>query len=114
MSSLSESCPLCASVVPLEHEIEICGGCHAGLHLSGAVRVETTGEFQAISAEGILNPAFDTGRRASSSEETSCCWCSKASGDVKKLLSQGDYHICNECVALCADILRMELGDDFS
>jgi hypothetical protein len=48
-----------------------------------------------------------------STSEKTCCWCSKSSADVKKLLSQGGYHICNECVALCADILRMELGDDF-
>lgn len=45
--------------------------------------------------------------------EATCCWCSKTAADVKKLLSQGSYHICNECVALCADVLRMELGDDF-
>jgi hypothetical protein len=45
--------------------------------------------------------------------EAACCWCNKIAGNVKKLLSQGSYHICNECVALCADVLRMELGDDF-
>ncbi|MCP4446935.1 MAG: hypothetical protein GY811_16530 [Myxococcales bacterium] len=25
------------------------------------------------------------------------------------MLSKGRYHICNQCVSLCADILQMEL-----
>ena len=49
----------------------------------------------------------------SSSPQVSCCWCGKPPQDVRKMLSQGGYHICNECVALCAEILQMELGDDY-
>jgi hypothetical protein len=79
--------------------------------------VSSTGEFTAIT-DPTFNapmPGSQSGEGGESkSEGANCCWCSKTADQVKKLLSQGSYHICNECVALCADILRMELGDDFA
>jgi len=42
-----------------------------------------------------------------------CSWCGKSESAAKKLLSNRGAHICNECVALCADIMSAELGDDW-
>lgn len=109
----SETCPLCASALKKPKPIDVCSNCHAGLQMSRA-GVSSTGEFTAIT-----DPTFNTpmpgsqSGEANTSTEAHCCWCNKTSDKVKKMLSQGAYHICNECVALCADILKMELGDDF-
>jgi hypothetical protein len=78
--------------------------------MTGALPVSTTGEFQAVTP----NATPSTPPHGVSATTTlTCCWCNKPKDEVKKLLSQNTYHICNECVALCADIMRMELGDDF-
>jgi hypothetical protein len=80
------------------------------MQLSGAIPVTTTGEFQAVMGPV---PGPPDGLALPRRTETSCCWCLKQPDEVRKMLSQSGYHICNECVFLCADILRMELGDDF-
>jgi hypothetical protein len=42
---------------------------------------------------------------------TSCSFCQKAEADTKKLIGgQGGVFICDECVALCAEIVSAELG----
>jgi ATP-dependent Clp protease ATP-binding subunit ClpX len=40
-----------------------------------------------------------------------CSWCGKPGTAVKKLLGNGTVAICDECVALCADVMDAELGD---
>ena len=47
----SEACPLCAAHEGAVHPISVCGNCHDGLHISGALPVSVTGEFSAISDE---------------------------------------------------------------
>ncbi len=115
-----ESCPLCARELILDHQVDICFECHSTLQISGAVSVSTTSEFQAVrdpleSGSGLQPLRQLTPKRAGTEETDSphCSWCKKEPGTVRKMLSQGRHHICNECVFLCADILRMELGDDF-
>jgi hypothetical protein len=106
----SEACPLCAATEGATHQVHICGNCHTGLHVTGALPVSVTGEFSAVS-DALLEAHLDA-EKAPRTDST-CCWCNKEAAQVRKVLSQGSYHICNECVALCADILRMELGDDY-
>lgn len=109
----SETCPLCASALKKPKPIEVCANCHAGLQMSRA-GVSSTGEFTAITDPTFNAPMPGSRSGESAAGETNCCWCNKTSEQVRKMLSQGAYHICNECVSLCADILRMELGDDFA
>ncbi len=104
-------CPLCAANSGATQQVDICGNCHAGLHISGALPVRVTGEFQAVS-DPLLDAHLQAAAKARETE-ASCCWCNKAPSEVRKMLSKGDYHICNECVSLCADILQMELGENF-
>ena len=37
-----------------------------------------------------------------------CSFCGKSQEEVKKLVAGPTVYICNECVALCNDILREE------
>lgn len=114
-----KSCPLCARELALPHQVDVCEDCHATLQMSGAISLNSTSEFQAIQDPlGFESKEEESQRRRprAGTEETDsphCSWCKKEPEDVRKMLSQGRYHICNECVFLCADILRMELGDDF-
>ena len=112
-----ESCPLCARSLAFPNDLTVCGDCHATLQLSGAVSVSTTSEFQAVKdPRPVVSQPAPAKRPRAGTEETDsphCSWCKKEPEDVRKMLSQGRYHICNECVFLCADILRMELGEDF-
>lgn len=112
--TVSELCPLCAAGIGESKSINVCAHCYGGLQANPPVALSTTGEFPAMTDPTLSTPpALNRAPNPDSDEVAACCWCSKTSEQVKKLLSQGDYHICNECVALCADILRMELGDDF-
>ena len=72
--------------------------------------VRATGEFRAatpmaIDAATPEPPPFADARM--------CAWCGKPQDKVKKLLTSATVAICNECVALCAEILTAELGDDW-
>ncbi len=104
----SEACPLCAQTEGATHPIHVCGNCHLELHATGALPVSATGEFSAITSPVVDPPS---GEAIAQLAGIRCCWCDKRPEAVRKILSQGAYHICNECVALCADILQMELGD---
>ena len=35
-----------------------------------------------------------------------CSFCGKAKNEVKQLIAADDANICNECVALCADLIE--------
>jgi ATP-dependent Clp protease ATP-binding subunit ClpX len=40
-----------------------------------------------------------------------CSFCGKGQGEVKKLIAGPTVFICNECVALCDDIIKEELKE---
>jgi ClpX C4-type zinc finger len=40
-----------------------------------------------------------------------CAWCGKREDEVRKLLGRGAVALCEECIALAADILDAELGE---
>lgn len=42
-----------------------------------------------------------------------CSFCKKSQDSVKKLVAGPSVHICDECVALCSEIINEELEDDF-
>lgn len=112
--TVSNLCPLCTASLGQPKSIKVCGHCYLGLKVNPPVVLATTGEFPAI-ADPTHSPPTPLKHTPNPDApiEASCCWCDKTSDAVKKLLSQGNYHICNECVALCSDILRMELGDEY-
>lgn len=83
--------------------VGVCGPCHQ--RAGGGVPVRATGEFVVPPlppdlADEMSGPVAPGG----------CSWCGKAAAAVQKLLGNGTVAICNECVALCADVLDAELG----
>src|SRR5688572_22125346 len=45
--------------------------------------------------------------------DMSCSFCGKVQKDVKKLIAgQNGVFICDECIGLCAEIVKVELGGD--
>ena len=105
---------MCRGRLSSPQPVEVCGNCHADMHMSGALRVETTGEFAAMSDERI-NQLMQQGQESDvvPGGEISCTYCGKGKSQVKKILTHGGHAICNECVALCADIMSVELGSDW-
>ncbi len=45
-------------------------------------------------------------------DKVHCSFCGKTQDDVKKIILGPDVYICNECVALCDEILEQGEGDD--
>ena len=92
--------------------IDVCGRCHEDLQLAATAAVSSTGEFALRDVMTYAERAqmMPTRRPAAGA---ACTWCGRAEEQVRKLLSSGDAHICNACVALCADILTAEFGDDW-
>ena len=45
---------------------------------------------------------------AAAAIQVSCSFCAKPSSAVQKVIAGPGVYICNECVGLCADILRAE------
>ena len=41
-----------------------------------------------------------------------CSFCGKTQEEVKKLIAGPNVYICNECIALCTDILQQQLNED--
>ena len=41
-----------------------------------------------------------------------CSFCGKSQEEVRKLIAGPDVYICDECIALCNEILAEEEGDD--
>ena len=46
--------------------------------------------------------------RKKENSELSCSFCNKPQGDVQRLIAGPDVYICDECVALCNDIMAQE------
>jgi hypothetical protein len=101
---MSPQCFLCAGEVGADGAA-VCGGC-ARRHLS-TVPVRATGEFVVPAMPADL----DSGPAPGAPGAGSCTWCGKDGSAVKKLLGNGTVSICDECVALCADVMDAELGD---
>ncbi len=40
-----------------------------------------------------------------------CSFCDKSQTEIRKMIAGPSVYICDECVELCEDILREELGD---
>ena len=111
-------CPFCNRELTDAQSIFVCGDCHDTLQASGSVAMHVTGEFPAVSqlaaAPADVAPAYPSRPRTPTTPaDFQCSWCAKPGDEVKKLLTRGTARICNECVALCADVLQAELGDDW-
>ncbi len=114
MSDPGPACPLCGNALLAARTVTVCHACHTTV-IDGSLRVSSTGEFrvdQIMAAAAQVNagvpPAAGPGEHG-----VRCTFCGKGEGDVRKLLSHGSAQICDECVALCAAVLRAELGDDW-
>jgi hypothetical protein len=115
MSDSMSPCPVCGGPLTHARQISLCGGCHGSIMAASTAKVSSTGEFAALTTDEAGNilgapavPAATAPRAA-----VACTWCSKPREQVKKLLQGNQVAICNECVALCADIMSAELGDDW-
>jgi ClpX C4-type zinc finger len=112
-------CPMCGERLDTPMRIDVCGPCYQELRSSGAVALQSTAEFAPVrpaQPDDVADTPPPRGRRRTGEVEvevTCCTWCGKERSEVKKLLASGDAHICNECVALCADVLEAELGADW-
>ena len=52
-------------------------------------------------------------KKSSSGEKTLyCSFCGKSQHEVKKLIAGPSVFICDECIALCNDIIRDELPEE--
>jgi hypothetical protein len=87
----------------------VCTACHESLHSN--LRPQSTGEFTVPMAAVLAS--IGEPPTISPAGSTRCSWCGRAAHEVKKLLTGGQAQICNECVALCSEILAAELGDDW-
>jgi len=47
-----------------------------------------------------------------SNEELHCSFCDRSQSEVHKLIAGPDVYICDECVAICNDIIAEELAED--
>ena len=108
----SSECPVCGERLVKSIQVNLCGNCVHDLRSNGALPVQTTGEFGAMTSHQAHDMATrDAMRRPRSftgDQSIRCSWCNKNRESVKKILSGETAHICNECVALCADILEAD------
>jgi hypothetical protein len=107
---VEQRCPVCGGDLAGGDLLLVCGGCHRML---GNVEVRATGEFMAATPAAIAAAAGDMADEVPMTGSKVCAWCGKKQHEVKKLLTSASVAICNECVALCVDILTAELGDDW-
>jgi hypothetical protein len=118
MSQPDTPCPICSRELVDAQSIFVCSACHASMQSTGAIAMHVTGEFPAVSQLAVAPSdaapvAPQRPRTPTIPANFDCSWCGKPGDQVKKLLTQGPARICNECVALCSDILQAELGEDW-
>jgi hypothetical protein len=102
---------VCSGPLVAPQAILVCSGCADNVAITGGISVTSTAEF-AAAVPGVIAAIKNAGGDpAAPPVVASCQWCGKAQRKVKKLLSGGGVHICDECVALCCKILDAELGD---
>ncbi len=102
---MSSCCSLCTRALGAD-ATPICAACHRRAQALGAPR--TTAE---VAIPALAPELTDAELVALPAAPARCAWCGKDDGAVKKLLGNGAVSICNECVALCADVMLAELGD---
>lgn len=99
------NCPICAEALEGGELVMVCTACHQ--KLGGGLAVNATGEFRVPAPEQLAAmAAMDEAVRVGGV----CAWCGKHERDVQKLLGRAGVALCDECVALCCDILDAELG----
>jgi hypothetical protein len=98
-------CPICGGALAEGKPIDVCAACHKSL--VGGLAVRATGEFHVPSPAALA--AAERGEPLAL-PANACAWCGKDESQVKKLLGRSGVALCNECVALCVDILDAELG----
>ncbi len=110
MTKPAALCPLCGQSYDQPHQLTVCGDCHASL--SAEVALRNTAEFSVdqLLADTVRQGAPPAPAIAAQSP-IRCTWCGRSPEQVRKVLSHGDAHICDECVALCHDIMTAELGE---
>jgi hypothetical protein len=99
------NCPICTQTLAGGELVMVCTTCHRTL--GGGLAVKATGEFRVPSPE-LLAAAEASGEHVRATN--TCAWCGKLEHEVRKLLGRGGVALCDECVALCCDILDAELG----
>lgn len=99
------NCPICTQALEGGELVMVCTACHTTL--GGGLSVNATGEFRV--PPDLLEATEASGERVRATHV--CAWCGKLEHEVKKLLGRGGIALCDECVALCCDILDAELGD---
>lgn len=99
------NCPICTQALEGGELVMVCTSCHASL--GGGLEVNATGEFR-VPTPQMIDAAAMTGERVRATG--ACAWCGKLEHEVRKLLGRGGVALCDECVALCCDILDAELG----
>ncbi|HWM87887.1 MAG TPA: ClpX C4-type zinc finger protein [Kofleriaceae bacterium] len=116
MTRSQPPCPMCSERLDSPMQVAVCGSCYQELRSGGSVPLLSTAEFAPITPERaaeLVKSRQVRARARTGDAEVACTWCGKLRSEVKKLLASGDAHICNECVALCADVLESELGADW-
>jgi hypothetical protein len=108
------SCPVCGGGLDNPRPMAVCATCHESLN--STLRPHSTGEFTVpmaavLASIGEAPTITPTGPTAAGALK--CSWCGRSAHQVKKLLTGGSAHICNECVSLCSEILAAELGEDW-
>jgi hypothetical protein len=99
-------CPICGGALAEGKPIDVCAACHKSL--AGGMAVRATGEFLVPTPAALA--AAEHGEPLAP-PANACAWCGKSEPEVKKLLGRAGVALCNECVALCVDILDAELGN---
>jgi ATP-dependent Clp protease ATP-binding subunit ClpX len=51
-------------------------------------------------------------KRSGGVAQLKCSFCGKGHNEVRKLIAGPSVYICNECVQLCTDIIRQDMGDE--
>jgi hypothetical protein len=104
-------CPICKQALEGGELVMVCGPCHRSL--GGGLALGATGEFK-VPAELLTEAPESTGAAdAAPQSGSTCAWCGKHEISVKKLLGRRGTALCDECVALAADIMEAELGPDW-
>jgi hypothetical protein len=104
-------CPVCKQALEGGELVMVCGPCHRSL--GGGLALGATGEFK-VPAELLTDEPASTGESdAAPQSGSTCAWCAKHEISVKKLLGRRGTALCDECVALAADIMEAELGPDW-
>ena len=103
-------CPICTQPLENGELVMVCGPCHRSLG-AGGLALGATGEFR-VPPELLKDPkdAKDSPLGDQPQAGTTCAWCGKSENAVKKLLGRRGIALCDECVALAADIMDAELG----